>query len=389
LFRFKHQFDSESDLQFQVYYDHTERDELVLSGWRDTLDVDFQHRFALPCQNVIYGLGYRYLPDHFRNSDPLFITWEPQDRHWQLFSAFIQDEITLVKDHLRLILGTKVEHNDFTGWEAEPSGRLLWLITPRQTAWAAVSRAVQVPGRNLDGINPILLPVELVPVPVGPPFGTLPLFVLGHGDQDLNATEVISYELGHRIQPTDHISFDVAAFYNSYTDLIDGAITGPVFNLAPTPHLQLNSNAVQDRTGSSYGFEIAAQWDVVDWWRLQGAYSFFKSDLSSLSFSLFAEGKDAQQQVSLRSSMDLPGHLQLDLWGRWVDRLPAYAGEGVTAYFDLDLRLGWRPNKNWEFAIVGQNLIDPDRREFGEDPFTKTRTSTVPRGVYLQAAFRY
>jgi iron complex outermembrane receptor protein len=390
LFRFERQLSSESGLQLQAYYDHTERDDLVLSGWRDTFDVDFQHRFALPLrQNLIWGLGYRYLPDHFRNPEPLFITWEPDDRHWQLFSGFIQDEITLVEDHLRLTLGTKVEHNDFTGWEVEPSGRLLWLITPRQTAWAAVSRAVQVPGRNLDGIMPILLPIEPTPVPVGPPFGTLPLFVTGQGNRDLDATEVISYELGYRIQATDQISFDVAGFYSDYSDIVDGGLSDPTFNAVPVPHLDLRSTAIGGKEGSSYGVEIAAQWVVTDWWRLQGTYAYFKSDLDELSNSLFAEGKDPQQQVSLRSSMDLPGHLTLDLWGRWVDRLPSYVAEGVTAYFDLDVRLGWQPHKNWELAVVGQNLIDPDRREFGEDPFTKTDTSAVPRGVYVQATFRY
>ena len=44
----------------------------------------------------------------------------------QVFSALLQDEFTLVKDRLRLTLGTKVEHNDYTGFEMQPSARLLW-----------------------------------------------------------------------------------------------------------------------------------------------------------------------------------------------------------------------------------------------------------------------
>ena len=61
-----------------------------------------------------------------------------------LYSAFIQDEFQILPKRLTFTLGTKVEHNDYTGFEVQPSARLMFKPTENQTVWAAVSRAVQI-----------------------------------------------------------------------------------------------------------------------------------------------------------------------------------------------------------------------------------------------------
>src|SRR6202034_830062 len=61
-------------------------------------------------------------------------------------NAFIQDEIALAPP-VHLTVGSKVEHNDYTGFEYEPSGRLAWTPSPKQLVWTAVSRAVRTPSR--------------------------------------------------------------------------------------------------------------------------------------------------------------------------------------------------------------------------------------------------
>src|SRR5207245_502127 len=96
----------------------------------------------------------------------------------QLFGGFVQDEIALVKDRLRLTLGTKIEHNDYTGFEIEPSGHLAWTPTPRQTVWGAISRAVRTPSR---------IDREFF-VPGNPPF-------LLAGGTDFVSEKLLAYEL--------------------------------------------------------------------------------------------------------------------------------------------------------------------------------------------------
>ena len=95
---------------------------------------------------------------------------------------------------------------------------------------------------------------------------------------------------------------------------------------------------------------LAAEWHATDWWRLVATYSWLRLELNNSAASVFAEGKDPQQQASLRSSMNLPGNLEFDLWGRFVDRLPSF---GIAASLDLDARLAWKASKNVEIRHPG------------------------------------
>src|SRR5207237_7007236 len=114
-----------ADLTVQSYYDRTERDAAIFTERRNTIDFDAQHRFALGSRNeVIWGMGYRWTSDEVGGSQTIVFT--PANDSVNLFSAFVQDEVTLVRDRLKLTLGTKLEHNDFTGFELEPGARLLW-----------------------------------------------------------------------------------------------------------------------------------------------------------------------------------------------------------------------------------------------------------------------
>ncbi|MDX1779608.1 MAG: TonB-dependent receptor plug domain-containing protein, partial [Thermodesulfobacteriota bacterium] len=135
-----------SDMKLQLYYYRTVRDNIV---YRDTLnrfDADFQHRFRLGTRHdIVWGLRYNFEDQDLRSSPT--VAFDPERRRLNLFAGFFQDEIVLVDDKLNLILGAKVEHNHYTGFEIQPSGRLLWKPHPNHTWWAAVSRSVKTPNR--------------------------------------------------------------------------------------------------------------------------------------------------------------------------------------------------------------------------------------------------
>lgn len=382
--RYTHAPGEESEIQLQVYYDYSDRGELEHDGWRKTFDVDYQHRFALPWrQNLMYGLGYRYLPDEFREPDPSYSRWNPRSSRWQVFSGFLQDEVELVPETLKLTAGSKLEHNDSTGWEVQPDARLAWVIDPRQTLWGSVSRAVQVPGRNLNAIERLQLPYE--PITQGTP---LPLFLVAQTSPGLEAAEVLAYELGYRIQPVPSVSLDVAGFFNVYDNLVEGNAQAPLYVATPYPHLELYQTPSKTASAESWGFETSVGWEATDWCRFSVAYTYFQVDVTSgvLVGNIFSEGTDPENQVSLRASFDLPGDVDLDIWGRWVDRLEAF---GVDGYFDLDVRVAWRPRRWLEVALVGQNLTDEGHLEFGPDPNVRTQIQPVPRGVYGQISARF
>src|SRR5262249_54804254 len=148
-----------SDLTVQFYYDHAGINDLRLSEARDTVDLDVQHHLRLGTDHeIITGGGYRFTRDDISNSALLvgaapMISFQPLRKTFQLFNVFGQDTATLVDDRLFLTVGTKLEHNTYTGFEVQPNVRLLWTPTPTQSVWTAVSRAVRTPSRAEEGVS--------------------------------------------------------------------------------------------------------------------------------------------------------------------------------------------------------------------------------------------
>ncbi len=134
-----------------------------------------------------------------------------------------------------------------------------------------------------------------------------------------------------------------------------------------------------------YGFEIAADWRWLDWWRWRFSYSHLQINLTRKSGSndtfteQSTEGSSPHNQVSLTSFIDLPGNLNLDGIFRYVDNLP---GQNVGRYFNLDLRLGWHATKNVELSLVGQNLLQGHHAEWAGG-------TEIQRGVYTKVTWRW
>ena len=153
--RWSHAASDGSGFHLQLYYDRTHLRIPVpatafapagaLEDDLDTYDIDFQHRLLLGARNrVVWGLGYRFTHDEVKNAPAL--AFVPPSLNRNLYSAFVQDEIKLA-DELALTVGTKIEHNDYTGAEVQPNVRLRWDVTSQQMLWGAVSRAVRAPSR--------------------------------------------------------------------------------------------------------------------------------------------------------------------------------------------------------------------------------------------------
>ncbi|MBI2927323.1 MAG: TonB-dependent receptor [Verrucomicrobia bacterium] len=390
--RWTHAFSAESELQVQLYFDRTVRNSVSLHETRDTYDLDAQHHFPLGArQEVVWGVGYRFSHDEL--GDGLNIFFPDHSRDLQLFSAFAQDEIALVKDRLKLTVGSKFEHNDFSGFEAQPSARLAWEPHERHTLWASVARAVRTPSRAEAGvrINGSVLP----PGPPGPPASSgaaLPAMIGFFGSEDFRSEHLLAYELGYRLRPHERVALDLAGFFNDYAHLRSLEQGTPRLEGTPLPtNVLLPMTAANHLVGTAYGMELAANYQLADWWRLTAAYTFLElqvrarhgsTDISAPTL----EGQSPQQQFTLRSSLDLPGQVELDAALRYVDQLP---GLGVPAYTALDVRLGWRPVRNLELSLVGQNLLDDRHPEFLASPFTRTQSTEVERSFFGKLTWRF
>ena len=384
--RWRHAFSATSELEAQIYYDRMERDEATGRQTQDTFDFDLQHRLAWSeDQDIIWGLGYRFTQDRIRNSP--YVGLIPDHRDLNLFSAFIHDEIKL-EEQLFLTLGARFEHNDYTGFEIQPNARLAWTPDDRHTIWGAISRAVRTPSRaDADLYNDL----SVIPpnTPANPqPF---PVLVTVNGNPAILSESLIAYELGYRFNPHPRFSLDLAGFFNVYDDLRTVREDQPYFEVAPPSHLVLPLTFVNQMSGHTYGLELATDWRPLEKWRLRAAYTYFQANLrlddgsiDVLSLSA-AEGSSPRQQFSLFSTLDLSDRLEFDLWFRSVGAL---RDPPVDSYATLDVRLGWKPYKDVELAIVGQNLLDSPHLEYGS-AFTNSASTEVERGVYVRLDWRF
>jgi len=368
-------------MSLQMYYDNTTTvDNSLFVDHQNIFDVDFQDGFHVgESQQFVWGLGYRSIRD--RNDSSFTVSLQPNQVSLNQFSAFLQDEISLVDNRLRLTLGSKFEHNDFTGFEFEPNARLLWTLSPNQSVWTAVSRAVRTPALTEEGLR---LNSQVVPPgTLANPF-PLPAVVAVFGSHQFNSEDLLAYELGYRVQATSNLSLDIATFYNNYSNLRTAEPGAPFLEGSPAPtDIVIPFVARNKMSGGTYGVELFADWKVIPKWRLTGSYSYLQMDIHKNLDSQDPtpdnpNGSSPRHQWYLRSSIDLPKHFDQDTTLRFVDNLPSL---GLPSYYSLDAHLGWKPVRNIEFSIGGQNLLDNRHLEFLPD-FVNTSPTLVKRSIF-------
>jgi iron complex outermembrane receptor protein len=356
----------------QFYADHSEREDISFSETRDTVDLEFQQRFdASTSQELVWGAGYRYTSDDMEET--FEIAFDPGERGVSLFSAFIQDEISLGDGRARITLGSKFEHNDYTGLEVQPNVRAVWKLGADNRLWAAISRAVRSPSRIFHDVSAAQL---AFPDPMG---GGATLLARVEGNSDYESEDLLAFELGYRVRPTDSVYVDVAAFFNDYSDVTTIEQAGaPFLVMTPIPHVVVPMEFANEAEAESFGFEITANWRASPRVNFFGSYGYLdlELDLPPASAATFDTPEESpEHQAHLRGAFDLNGGVSLDVALFYVDELevgvPGQALGGGTIpnddYVRLDVRLGWQPRESFEAFLVLQNLQDEQHPEFGGD----------------------
>lgn len=383
LTRFRHKTADRRETTLQFYYDRTYRNEILFRETRDTVDLDFQHRFPIGMRHdLIWGLGTRVTIDDISNSSSL--TFMPTHRTDHLVSGFMQDQIALIQNRLTLTLGSKFEHNSYSGFEAQPSARLLYSPNDWNRVWAAISRAVRTPARFERDVR-----VSTAAFP-GP--GGLPVLVQTVGNSDFTSEDLLAFELGYRVQPVEWLTVDLAGFYTIYDNLRTAEPGVPALATGASPPHVVQPVLFDNRmSGNTYGIEIASTWQPLSFWRLHLNYSYIEiklhPDVTSAQQTQ-DEKRSPRHQVQVRSLLDLPWHLQFDAAAFFVDQLSKLE-PAVPSYVRLDLRLGWHPTKAFDLSLVGQNLLDNRHPEWGGVLGVPVKAQEVQRSVYMQATWRF
>jgi iron complex outermembrane receptor protein len=366
------------EITVQAYYDRTNRQEPHFSEDRDTFDLDAQYRFVLRGrQEIVAGLGYR-VSDGRTTSVPT-IAFVPPEQTDDLFSAFVQDTLQVVPGRVRITLGTKVERNDYSAFEFQPSGRVMFHPSPTQGFWVGVTRAVRTPTR-FD--RDLVLNVTINP-------GT-PTFARLLGDDGFETERSLVYEAGYRGQLSRRLSVDIAGFYNRYPNLVSYEVGAP---FAETGRLIIPLRAANGTDGMVGGIEVSSDLRPSDRWLLRASYSYLNMQISPQLSSndtgaSATEDASPRHQLWVSSTTNLPGRLVVGALFRWVTRLPS---QEVDAYAELDLRLWWRALEHVELAVTGQSLLHGRHVEFGSGTVGGRRASVggIRRSVHAQAAFRW
>jgi len=369
LARWKRSDGDRGDMQVQVYYDRTNRHEPNVADLGNTFDADYLQRVRVPGrQQISWGLGARVIGEN----TPVVVSglqFLPVKRTDWLVTAFLQDEIELVRNRLSLTMGTKLLRTNFTGIDLQPSVRLAWTPSDRHTFWAAYTHAVRTPSDAEENFN--LLGY------VGPAAG-LQAFARFNANPGFVPEQLNGYELGYRRLFRKNVYFDLATFYNRYHDLFSEDITGSFFlESTPAPvHLLLPAQFGNGLRGTTEGFEIAPEWRPRSFWRLRASYSFLNMHIQRAPGSTDVEppqqieGSSPKSEVMAQSEVDLSKTLQFDLRYRFITALPGVPAMFVPAYSTGDARFAWRARPELEVAVVGQNLLQPFHAEAAGDPTT-------------------
>jgi iron complex outermembrane receptor protein len=364
----QHRVSVDEQFKLGLSYFYLDKKYDFLEQKKNTFELDLQHEMSLKEGfDLIWGASYRYVTDDLSDH------FSPTKRNTQLFGAFIQADLSYFDDFLLVNLGSKLEHNDFTGYEIQPSAHALLDFSPQHKVWGAVSRAVRTPSRSNSDFD---LDIN------GGPGVTINV----QGSDDVDAEELIAYEAGYRFIPSDRFKFEVAAYYNEYDKIETHDTLSPEFGMSGVTIPVVDGNNAE---GDTYGIELSAEWQVMDKWRIQPSYTWSKCDLNytgnSTDFEIKA-GSSPEHQFALHSYMSLPLDTEFDLHWYYVD------GESdidVPSYHRMNVRLGWQPNKHLEFSVVGRNLLDSEHIEAKLEQDGGIISSQIERSIYAQVNLRF
>jgi iron complex outermembrane receptor protein len=360
LARWAHNVGEKSNFTAQIYYDrYWTNDPSTLGDEMKTLDFDFQYKLAIrSSHNIVWGTGYRHVEDQVYNRT--FAGLLPEKRMMPIYSAFIQDEISLT-DKTKLTIGSKVLHNVFSGFEIQPSVRFAFSPNNSNTVWTAVSHATRPPTRfDVD----YYLPLEPQP----------PNIPSVAGGPNFDSEKMNAFEAGYRVEPSSRIMLSLATFYNIYYDLYS------VEALPGTQTFQIQNGS----EGSTWGAEFSGTCQVTTGWRLRGGFTYFAKDIHAREGRIHDPSylsNDAKHHFVLQSMLNLPLNLKLDIVARYMDYIPAsFATARVPEFLTADARLAFN-YKSMEISVTAQNLGRARHAEFS--------LLQIPRNYFGRLTFRF
>jgi iron complex outermembrane receptor protein len=358
--RWNHKTDG-GEAAFQAYYNESRLDSGFFSAKVRTTDLDFHYSHQLTTRHrVMAGGGMR--ADSIATSGSPGFYFQPANRTYYTYNAFLQDEWEIVPDKLMATIGAKVEHYMLAGMTYQPTARLMWTPTSKVGVWASVSQAIRAPAHTDYASH--------ISTPLGVLSGAQVVLRL-NGSEQFRPEVLKSLETGTRWMIGKKWGVDVAVFRHWYNGLQIQEINLSELTITPIPGsviplVVVPAYAANGMNGVNQGGEISTHFDVRPGLQLAGSYS------SLFSQTYFRPGIDPAKAYSIPSYY--PKHqwqVRADWeFGRnWTSELAFYrigalAPHALPGYSRLDFRIARKLGKSAELSLSGQNLLRPRQQEF-------------------------
>lgn len=338
--RWKHTHSERSSTEVLGFCDWTDRVAVVDTEYRNTCDVELQHNYAFSARQAL-TMGGGIMTTS--NSWPMMFTTSFLPASWKdtTYSGFVQYDLSVVPDRLRVIAGSKFEHNDYTGFEYQPQIRAVWTPSPSNTLWAAYSRAVRIPAEIEEGLRDREFEVNEAP----------PTFVTIEGHAGVKSEILHASELGYRYEWGQRFSVDAAIYYNSYSRLLGLSAPGTgVVNPSPL-YVDLPVNIYNVGSGETHGLELSLEYSPVRRWVLSTAMTELRGNsVASVEFPVVAH--NPRQQVNVQSRFDLTRYLNFDAAYYYYDAI-----RGVLPTVNrVDAGVSTKSIRGFTYSLWGRNL---------------------------------
>ncbi|HEX4424006.1 MAG TPA: TonB-dependent receptor, partial [Terriglobales bacterium] len=367
-----------------VLSDHSSVDTMAYCAWyvrygapgekRNSCDVEFQRSDQLTQrQSLIWG-GSFYSTGDDLSPDQAF--YSPDRRRTSVSSGFAQYEVLLIPDRLRILGGTKIEHNDYTGFEYQPQIRAVWTPDKVQSIWSSISRSIRTPSRNNSDLDLYFKAGDS---------GGEPIFHSVTGNPNLASEKIVAYETGYRVQPFSTLSFDTAIYYNAYADLI---VFAPVVVTVFPTYILSENHFVNGPGAQTHGAEFSGKYRPISQWTLSAAVTETRGSAAAIHATPL-------HLFNLQSQVDLPRKLNWDAAIYHDSSLPLGVSvananlpfQRVPSFFRIDTGGSWHLAPHWTVSVWGRNLQSPKHVETRDTAFGNEATD-IPRSITFKLVWQ-
>ncbi|WP_144211366.1 TonB-dependent receptor plug domain-containing protein [Shewanella donghaensis] len=396
--RLEHRLSSEANQMLQISWLQQNGTQEYLEEHFHSFDADYQMNFIYNAFKFDWGVNYRYSKIKFEES--LFIHSDKNLDELEQYGGFFQAEYSFIPDVLNFTLGSRIEHNDLTGWESQPLAKLLYKPQSNQIIWGSVSQSSRIPSLiefndnySIQGIQVS----DILPTTTGiAAIDEYHIKTFLNGNDQVKSEKSLSYELGYRYSQ-DNWNLDLSLYHTDSKDvvvidvnpnieqffplmaLLQAGQVLPAIETLKTTSINFDILSAADLT--TQGGDIVLSWLPSEMFNAEIGYSYNEFDYKLPEGTFAAIGRDSTtKQVFLKTDLHVFEQHNLFATIRFEDS-DAYETDNYTA---LDITWNWSINDNWEAAIIAKNLIAGSHIEYGVTQDTYTLANYIDETISLK-----